>query len=75
VTVRTGERQVALAVSAVEGLVSLETHAFEESAPLLGLCRDNAIAELATRDGQLVFLLETSRLVEKCPSVLPEGSP
>ncbi|MCB9540400.1 MAG: chemotaxis protein CheW [Myxococcales bacterium] len=63
VTVRTGTRPLALAVSAVEGLVRLSPDALDALPPLARSVDADRLAALALRDGELVTLLETGRLL------------
>jgi len=61
VTVRTGERVIALAVDAIVGVDVIETSELEQMPPLLR--DDSAIAAMTLRDPDVVFLLNTARLV------------
>ena len=60
VTLRCGERTLALAVSAVLGVRKLPPEGVEELSPLLGA---NAIRALASLDSRLLLVLETARIV------------
>ena len=62
VTVRSGERTVALAVAGVVGVRDVESQA-ELPAPWLGDAR--AVRALAALDGGLVSLLKTTRLLPR----------
>ena len=67
VTVRAGERPVALAVEAVDGIRAL---ASEELPPLLGDAASTLVARIAADAGELLLVLQASRLlplVEEVP--------
>lgn len=63
ILVRTGPRQVALAVDAVLDLRSLPRNGFGAMPPLLGAASRDIVGELTTLDGELIVLLETARIV------------
>ncbi|MGA2989570.1 MAG: chemotaxis protein CheW [Candidatus Korobacteraceae bacterium] len=63
VTIRVGERRVALAVEGVIGVANLGEHRFEEMAPLLKNARTDVIQAIGTLDAELLVLLRASRLV------------
>jgi purine-binding chemotaxis protein CheW len=61
VTVRTGKRTIALATQAVLGIWETADGELHDLPPLLGDV--DAIAGLKTLDQQLVFLLQTARII------------
>lgn len=63
VTIRLGERAVALAVDGVLGIRSIEQGRLAELPPLLRGSGHDALAELGTLDRQLLLVLEHSRLL------------
>ena len=63
VTLRVGERQVALAVDAVIGVRELENTALHELPPLLQSARSTNIRSLSALDLELFAILDTGRLV------------
>jgi purine-binding chemotaxis protein CheW len=63
VTVRVGDRRVALAVEAVLGVQQLEESARVEMPPLLSRAAADAIDEIGTLDGRLLLVLRAARLV------------
>jgi len=60
VTVRVGERRVALGVEAVVGVQTVDDDRFAALPPLLEPARERTVA-LGTLDGGLLMLLQTSR--------------
>jgi purine-binding chemotaxis protein CheW len=63
VTLRVGERSVALAVQSVMGIVDLSAHDFGNLPPLLKTVRSQLIQSLGTLDAELLVMLDTARLV------------
>jgi purine-binding chemotaxis protein CheW len=63
VTVRTGERSVALAVEAVLGLTQLDTSAMDHLPRLLRRVGEATVSTLGTLDGSLLAVLDAARLV------------
>lgn len=63
-TVRTGSRQFALAVTDVLGVRRIAAQQFKELPPVLQAGAE-AIAAVASRDGELLLLLEATRLVSE----------
>ena len=63
VTIRVGERCIALAVESVIGVAELGEHRFEGLPPLLKNARSDAIQAIGTLDAELLVLLRASRLV------------
>jgi purine-binding chemotaxis protein CheW len=75
ITLRVGERKVALAVDDVVGCFDLDRRSMQDVPPLLASCRQ-AVAQLTTLDHQLLMILETARLVpEHVLSRFASGSP
>jgi purine-binding chemotaxis protein CheW len=70
VTVRTGDRTVALAVDAVVGVRNLPASALGELPPLLRDVRPDAVAAIGTLDAELLVVLCTAHLVPGDPSVV-----
>ena len=62
VTVRAGERSVALAVESVEGVRDLPESSFDAVPPLLRAASENVVAAIGTLDVQLLVALEGTRL-------------
>jgi purine-binding chemotaxis protein CheW len=62
-TVRVGERCVALAVESVIGIAELDENRFAEMPPLLKSARTESIEAIGTLDAELLVLLRASRLV------------
>lgn len=62
VTVRAGERCVALAVESVEGVRDLPESSFDAVPPLLRAASENVVAAIGTLDVQLLVALEGTRL-------------
>jgi purine-binding chemotaxis protein CheW len=63
VTLRAGERQVALAVDAVLGVGSLDTSALEGMPPLLREASADTVAAIGTLDAGLLVVLRATRIV------------
>jgi purine-binding chemotaxis protein CheW len=63
VTVRTGERTVALAVTDVVGARSIAIDDFRHLPPLLTEVGNDAIAAIGTADAELLLLLRAARLI------------
>ncbi len=63
VTLRVGERCVALAVESIIGLVPLNPEGFSAMPPLLNHARRDVIQAIGTLDAELLLVLETARLV------------
>ena len=63
VTLRIGERCVALAVDSIIGLVPLNPERFSALPPLLNHARRDVIQAIGTLDAELLLVLETARLV------------
>jgi purine-binding chemotaxis protein CheW len=63
VTLRAGGRCVALAVDGVVGLMDVQPEALGEMPPLLQSARRAVIQSIGTLDAELLFILETGRLV------------
>jgi purine-binding chemotaxis protein CheW len=61
VTVRAGQSTIALAVESVFTVAVVEADALQQMPPLIG--SDNAVVAMAARDQNLVFLLNTARIV------------
>jgi purine-binding chemotaxis protein CheW len=59
------ERQVALAVSAVQGIARLDDASWAELPPLLAGAAEDAVAAVAAHDAKLVMLLRTAALVNE----------
>ncbi len=68
-SLRVGDRGVALAVDAVPGVRSFAADALQELPPLLSGANDGLVQSLATLDGDLLLVLRAARLVpEEFPS-------
>ncbi len=65
VTIRVGERCVALAVQSVVGVVDLGKYTLEEMPPLLKSARPDVIQAIGVLDSELLMVLRTSRLVQE----------
>jgi purine-binding chemotaxis protein CheW len=63
VTLRVGERCVALAVQGVIGVADLSDHVFDNLPPLLKTVRTESIEALGTLDAEFLVMLNTARLV------------
>ncbi len=61
--VRVGDRQVILAVDKIEGIMRLDVQQISRLPPLLKHLDRIGISEIVTLDGELVTLLEASRLI------------
>lgn len=71
ITVSVGDRQAALAVDAVFGASQVDAQMFHAATPLV--CGDGeAVSALAVRDNQLVYLLNSARLL---PVETPDSRP
>jgi len=68
VTVRTGDRQVALEVNEVLDVRSLERDAFS-AAPLLQGAASAAVDTLAALDGELLAVLDAARILASAPAI------
>lgn len=65
VTLRVGERCVALAVQSVVGVVDLGKYTLEEMPPLLKSARTEVIQAIGALDSELLMVLRASRLVQE----------
>jgi purine-binding chemotaxis protein CheW len=63
VTVRTGERVIALAASDVLGVQDLAADGLKELPPLLQRAGNEAIAAISAVDAQFLFLLQATRVI------------
>jgi purine-binding chemotaxis protein CheW len=63
VLLRTGEKQVALAVDAVIGLRASDDRAFHALPPLIEAAAAETVATIGTHDGALLVVLESARIV------------
>jgi purine-binding chemotaxis protein CheW len=63
VTVRAGERVVALAAAAVLGLRGIEPAQLREAPPLISAAEPGAVEHIALHDGLLLHVLNAARLV------------
>ena len=63
VTLRAGERFVALAVESVDGVRALDKKSFESMPALLGSERAEVVASVATLDSQFLLVLRAARLI------------
>jgi purine-binding chemotaxis protein CheW len=63
VTLRTGRRQIALAVDAVLGVRTLAAAELSALPPLTGAVAGEIVAAIGALDAQLVVVLEAARLV------------
>lgn len=76
VTLKTGERRVALAVEGVVSLRELPAGSMGDLPPLLGEDAGGAAAAIGALDGELLVVLRTARLVpEAVWQALETGSP
>ncbi len=75
VTVRTGDRTIAFAAEAVLGVQAIPAQALEQLPPLFQ--NVESIAAIATLDAELVFFLNTARVIpdDFVVSVAAEGAP
>jgi chemotaxis signal transduction protein len=63
VTVRTGERTIALAAADVLGVQTIAVDDLKDLPPLLHEVGNDAIAAIGTADAELLFFLRAARLV------------
>jgi purine-binding chemotaxis protein CheW len=63
VTIRAGERTLALAVDTVLGIRAIGAEAVNDLSPLLGDTATETIAAIGTLDAELLFFLRTARIV------------
>lgn len=63
VTLRLGQRSIAVAVESVLGIADLSGQVFEGLPPLLKTARTEFIQALGTLDAEFLILLDTARLV------------
>ncbi len=63
VTLRVGQRSVALAVQGVIGVADLSEQVFGDLPPLLKTVRTELIQRLGTLDAEFLVMLDTARLV------------
>jgi purine-binding chemotaxis protein CheW len=63
ITIRTGDRTIALAAEAVLGIWAIGTETFNELPPLLRNAAGETIASIGVLDSELLFLLRTARIV------------
>ena len=63
VTIRTGARQVALAVDEALGVRGIERRSLQELPPLLRDAGGDIIAAISSLDAELLFVLQTVRIV------------
>jgi purine-binding chemotaxis protein CheW len=63
ITVKAGERRLALAVTSVEGLRTLPTGVMGDIPPLLSGARANAVDALGALDSGLLMVLDASHIV------------
>jgi purine-binding chemotaxis protein CheW len=75
VTLRMGDRVVAIAVEAVSGIRTVDLARFEGLPPLWQGPRPPAIAALGTLDRELLFVLETARLLPADAAMQKGGGP
>jgi len=68
VTLRAGDRIVALAVDAVVGVNAIPTGSLRDLPPLLRDAGAETIGAIGRLDAQLLFILHTARLVPETPS-------
>ena len=76
VTLRAGSHTVAIAVDSVIGVRALVAGATASLPPLLSAAGNDAVLSLGSRDGQLLLVLESARLVpdELFARLVGEGS-
>jgi purine-binding chemotaxis protein CheW len=77
VTLDAGERRVALAVDAVDGVRDLAGEPTGALAPLLREAAAEVVAEVGRLDGDLLFVLRSARLVPEAlwPGLASVGAP
>ena len=76
VSLRVGERGLALAVDSVVGLRHLDPSGLEATPPLLRALAREVVAMVSTLDRQLLLVLRAARLLpEDLPPALPADSP
>jgi purine-binding chemotaxis protein CheW len=63
VTLRVGARKVALAVDVVVGVRRFEAGLWSELSPLLGEANRDLVSRIGTLDSELLFVLESGRIV------------
>jgi purine-binding chemotaxis protein CheW len=63
ITLRVGERQVALAVQAVAGVSELDPEKLQELPPLLGKGDADMVEAISATDSQLFLVLRAARIV------------
>jgi chemotaxis signal transduction protein len=63
VTVRTGERTIALAASDVLGVHGIALNELKDLPPLLHEAGNDTIAAIGTLDAELLFFLRTARVI------------
>jgi purine-binding chemotaxis protein CheW len=63
VTLRLGERRVALAVEGVRGVLRLPTSSIRDLPPLLTGANPETVASIAALDGALLVILQSARIV------------
>jgi purine-binding chemotaxis protein CheW len=63
VTLRVGQRCVAIAVQSVVGIADMSDHVFDNLSPLLKTARTESIQTLGTLDSEFLIMLNTARLV------------
>jgi len=73
VSVRTGQRHVALAVEGVLGIRELAAESLSELPPLLGDVGRAAVAHIGALDAELLVVLEAARLVPESLWRMLEG--
>ena len=76
VTVKTGERAVALAVSEVLGVQSIAVNALKDLPPLLHEAGNDTIVAIGAVDAELLFFLRTTRVIppDLLDQVIAEGT-
>lgn len=68
VTLELDGRSVALAVSAVEGVRTLDSRAFSAMPPLFARAASDTVEALTLHDEELLFVLSAAHLLEHLPS-------
>lgn len=63
ITIKAGERQLALAVTSVEGLHYLPEEVIGDVPPLLSGARANAVDAIGTLDNELLMILNSSHII------------
>ena len=63
ITLRVGSRQVALALESVVGVVNLPAALIQDTPPLARTAAPGAVASITTQDGELLAVIEASRLL------------